>query len=1835
MSQVASDSLLWIKNELDHTLVRARQALETYVEKAEDKEALTQCLELLHQVQGTLRIVEVYGAAMLAEEMESVVRGFDSGEVARSDAAFEVLMRAMLQLPDYLERVIGGRRDMPLALLSLLNDLRTVRGQPLLSESALFAYNLAGRSTASMAAQVPAPKAVDIKGLAAKVRPKFQAALLGWYKGDDAAKHLAVLADSAEKLEQAATTPAVFELWWIVGGIIEGLREGGIEADVSLKQLLGQVDRQMKKLMEQGEGQAAEEPAQDLVNNLLYYIGRAGTQGKRIAAIKESFKLGELLPEASELAEAREGLSGPNASLMRTVSGAIREDISRIKDTLDIFVRMGKSDTAELAPLDELIKKVGDTLTVLGLPKLNQELEAQRKNLQTLLAAKRAPDESALMDIASGIVKVESALDEAVNELVSPDGSSKPAGVSSGTQAEMREVQAAVIRESIINMARVKEAIVEFVNDPTRKDMLKPLPRHMREIQASFRFLDMPRVVDLLASLRQYILKRLLSAKGVPPQNELDRMADAIVSMEFYLETVQQGRGNPLSMLDNAEACVAALGFPVGADYPEEDDPYVSTGTGTASGTGIESEPGESIVMDGSMVEDISLEEGSAEEPTVMKEEPTVVEEQGAPAVMPRAPVPRAPAAGKSPQPPPAQAPSAAGPAVVLENVDPEIVEIFLEEAQEEMNSLRESFPRWRSNPADREALTTLRRSFHTLKGSGRMVGARLIGEFAWSLENMLNRVIDQTVQPGDEMFALIDMSIAALPELVEQLEVGTAPKVNVQPMMDAAFAMSRGEQAALPGTTAHAAPAEEPTMIRPAGMQLSGAEEPTVIMPRVEVLPPPVAMDPVLYDIFRREAEGHLGVIEAFRQQALIDRTVTEEVVRALHTLHGSAALAGATNIAALTEHLHRYVRALHEQAHPLPSEHIVLFADALKSARAMLQALGQGKTLPVPPAMMERLKALKVEGHGPGSSVEDIVMSGPAEAELDAPKAMPTKPKRKGPEKPVQQPTKYVQLSDLKDFDPDLAAIFFEEANELLESTDNHLHQWSQDKTDSALVTQLQRNLHTLKGGARMAGLTPMGDLSHEMETVLTDVVDGRVAASNEMFILLNRAVDRLHRMMEQAYANQPIFDAGDLVVDLKRVHGVTVDDELEPQTHDERFETITIPPAPPIIDESAGSTRLTQSLPGERSQPGQAPAPAAEPEADEAAAEAALGGESDRRTGSRIQYELVRVRADLLEHALNHAGEVGIYRSRLEQQVTTINFNLGELEQTVTRLRDQLRNMEIETEAQIRSQYVKESGDEINPDFDPLELDQFSTMQQLSRALAESVGDLVSIQGLLTNQAREAETLLLQQSRVTTELQDGLMRTRMVPFSRHAQRLRRVVRQTADEDGKQVDLRFIGAEGEMDRQVLERVLAPLEHMLRNSVIHGIEDAKTRKQRKKPANGTISIALHREGSEVVMEVMDDGGGLNIKAIRKKAEELGMTTKDARLSERDIMQFILEPGFSTAAKVTQSAGRGVGMDVVANEIKQLAGTLRMDSTEGQGAKFTVRLPFTLSITQALLVRVAEQPYAVPLPAIEAIARIPRMQLEQLMAGENPVYVYGGRQYRLQHLSVLLGIGAPQFPEDLTAIPLLLVRSGDSSIALITEGMQGSREVVVKAVGPQVGSIRGLSGATILGDGSILLILDVTALARSIALPEAEQIVVEEREAPQEDVRTFAMVVDDSITVRRVTQRLLERYNMRVITAKDGVDALALLQENIPDVMLLDIEMPRMDGYELAQHMRNDERFKKIPIIMITSRTGEKHRNRAMEIGVNKYLGKPYQETELLENIQELVGTFNPQRTSW
>jgi chemosensory pili system protein ChpA (sensor histidine kinase/response regulator) len=383
----------------------------------------------------------------------------------------------------------------------------------------------------------------------------------------------------------------------------------------------------------------------------------------------------------------------------------------------------------------------------------------------------------------------------------------------------------------------------------------------------------------------------------------------------------------------------------------------------------------------------------------------------------------------------------------------------------------------------------------------------------------------------------------------------------------------------------------------------------------------------------------------------------------------------------------------------------------------------------------------------------------------------------------------------------------------------------------------------------------------------------------------------------------------------------------------------------------------------------------------------------------------------------------------------------------------------------------------------------------------------------------------------------------------------------------------------------------------------------------------------LHREGSEMVIVLEDDGRGIDVNAVRERARSRGLLQPGRVLTDEEAMQLILEPGFSTATTVTQHAGRGVGMDVVVNEIKKLGGALFTESQPGQGVKFTVRLPFTLAITQALIVRTGEELYALPLPSVEGVARVQRSEVERHLAEETPTFSYGGQIYRLQHLGAFVGGPPSVLPEGDVAVPLILIKAGEHSTAIVPDELVGSREMVVKSVGPQIATIRGISGATIMGDGRIVIILDMGALVRSEWRGRGEIL-----QGPREDRRTFALVVDDSITVRRVTQRLLERNGMRVMTAKDGVDALSILQENLPDVILLDIEMPRMDGYELATHVRADARLADIPIVMITSRVGEKHRARAIEIGVNDYLGKPYQENQLLDAIEPLVEARRRQR---
>jgi chemosensory pili system protein ChpA (sensor histidine kinase/response regulator) len=1745
MTDISSQTLHIVAKELAATLNDARASLEAYAERPDQRALLEKCADQLHSAHGVLRLVEVYGAALLAEEMEHVTRYLLSSgnDQKRQIDGLDALMRAMVQLPTYLERVLSGGRDLALVLLPLLNDLRSVRGSPLLSEGTLLLLNLKSDQNAAPQSLTQGEQSISVAQWARRLRPRFQIGLLGYIRGERTVQNLEILAKVTEKLEQVATTQPVFQLWWVVGAILEAVRANGLEGSATLKRLLGQADRQIKALYELGEGRYCEDPPIDLLNNLLYYVARATTSGGRISAVRASFKLAELLPVDDTIEQERESLSAPSVKLMRTVAAAIKEDLSKVKDVLDIFVRRGGGQSADLLPQLDLLKKISDTLGVLGLGELRQRVQDEIQALSQIIQDGKPPPEDSLVRVAGVLLSVEDSLDDQLVRLILPVQSAESAAdVPRDQDHEFRQVSEAVLRECIVNLARIKEAVSAAVQKPNEFSAqgLDNVPQLLRGITAGLLMLGKGRAVELMDAIGKQV--RMLIEPGAPPPDaiRLERVADAIVSIEYYMETLQNGRTDPWYMLDNAETCLKTLA---------DDDtlsrvPNLNLTSSEAAKT-MKLDPSETIAMER------TKRAHAATNPLIVVPEP--------------------------------------------EAVDPQFVELFIEEAKEEIASVQKTFPLWDQNPMDLEALSSMRRSFHTLKGSGRMVGARAIAEFAWSIENLLNRIIDKTLSRTPGMMALLRNSVAALPQLVEQLETGRPGSAPTEALMTRAFAYADGRD-----------PEQAKINVAPEDRAGSDANSATTSWAGATAAPKP-PMDATLHDIYAKETSSHLTEIREYlrkRSGQPAPHDLPESVYRAIHTLSGSSKMAEARHGIRITEPLNHVMRKVFDSGHGLSDAGLATLEQSVRSIENVLSHINEATGFfSDQPELLGRLQDLEAEVDAMiASAARDTSASAmvPALVEVPAPAAV--------------QPATEPAPPPVEEFDHEIANIYSEEATELLEAAQGSLTGWNKDRKDKQPVAELQRQLHTLKGGARMAGVIAMGDLSHELETLVLQIDSGAVAGDDHAHAVMQASLDELSRMRDLVSSGRLPGEAHGLIAQIRGLGTAAAAPDAAPA---------------PTAPTTASPTPAVAQPPAARA-PAAPPARAAALESSLEPAvlseEAASSLESSsapvlpgREAPPVERVEMARVDAELLDTMLNNAGEVSIFRARLDQQVNSIDFNLAELARTVTRLKEQLRGLEMETEAQVlhRHQGIEPRRD----DFDPLELDRYSALQQFSRALAETSGDVASIQGLLETLTREAQSLLTQQARVITELQNSLMRTRMVPFQRHVQRLTRLVRQAANDTGKRAELAVQGAAAELDRQMLERMVAPLEHMLRNSVVHGVEPPDRRAQLGKPDVGRISISLERDGAEIVIVVADDGAGINVKLIREKAIALGLIDAHAKLTDEEAVQLILEPGFSTAGHVTQAAGRGVGMDVVATEVKKLGGGLFIDSTYGKGSRFTIRLPFTLAISQALIVRVAEETYALPLATVEGVVRLPRNIVARHLGKDAPLFEYGGQKYRFQHLGSFVGLGATRLPDSDVSMSVVLIRAGEHSTALVTDELVGSREIVVKSLGPQISAIRGIAGATILGDGRIVLILDMGSLVRSEWRARPTETVV----LDQRDRRTFALVVDDSITVRRVTQRLLERNGMRVLTAKDGVDAVSLLQENLPDIILLDIEMPRMDGYEVAAHVRNDPRLKQIPIVMITSRVSEKHRARAIELGVDDYLGKPYQESQLLDAIEPLV----------
>lgn len=1884
MSDVQDHSALkWIKGELDLSAESARRSLEAYVESdPADEGAIDDCISRLHQIHGTLQMVQLYGAAMLAEEMEFVALALKEGSTRKRNEAAEALMLGLVQLPEYLEKLEFGARDMPLLLLPILNELRAVRDAALLSEVALFAPELESRLVLPEVGGVANPA---LSETAHTLRIKYHKALLDWYRGSDAKGGIQRIAEIFSLLADESGTTQVKRLFKVAQSVAVGVGEGSIDTGVATKLLLGKIDREIKRIIDHGELPAAEAPANDLLKNLLYYTACADSTDPLILEVKADFRLENSLLSQADLEAGREQLHAPGQQLLASLRGAIETDLTAIKDSLDLFIRGKSADLERLQSLEEPIRKLADTLGMVGQGGLRQRLKRQADRIAEVGVESTPLSDQDLMAMASDILFIETSLANLSVVRRYPIQSSKEQLLPDLPDGEFERLVDSVMHESRVEMARNKEAIIEFIESPENKDLLCDVPKRFKGIAGAFRILKLTDAAGLVDSLASYVESEFLQKGAVPSFDALNAFADAVTGIEYFMEAVTEGRGIQPDILEVTREALGQLNVAVEDEIEERDADYIEVAV-----------EGDSETVIPEQIDEIE----ELENVNVVEETPLSVESQ------------------------PEEIPSAEKPP--MEDIDQEILDIFLEEAKEELEVIQEYLPRWRLDRSDQEAMAMFRRSFHTLKGSGRMVGAKDIGEFAWSIENLLNRVIDETVEVSPAILELLDETLQVLPVLIDAQEAGQPPAIDVQPLMDQAFALTHPSEVSAKETTMDVADSQDD--VEAIDESLASEETPELesekeIPVSADVLefPLPVAepgddhvtaleeptaaviMDETLLEIFSSESAAHIDTLKQFHdacQKNPLDCRVAGELIRALHTLHGSADMAGVDPIAEVSAGLESLVGDLQHLGLPadqrmleLVERSTSLFETVLKGINvpefklpewhSLLDEINLYQAIPAVPAEVVKTDISAEDGAETIEQVEsdyeselqaevEAIDSTPVDAlqfdgvdnegvPLLEPEFIETPEESEiaGDTEAVIEPeeveeadesaaeaeveTEAVELPPVADEPPEsesitmveldtdeeLVEIFLEEAQELQHDLEQSLQRWRDDPNGGEAVADLQRTLHTLKGGARLVGAMPIGDLSHAFESLLTPIDQKQMPVDQDVLVLAQSAADYLAEQIDDLGRGPQVRAAVDLISELEQWLK-REPSQLEPIVSEEteELEKSKKKAGKKKKEEKASKEKREEKEPKakkEEEKEVKKEGPEEQGESEVVIHRTTTEQETVTVPAHREGREQVRVRSDLLDRLVNNAGEVSIYRARLEQQNSALGFNLTELEQTIDRLRGQLRQLEIETEAQILFRYdnEKEQGD--GESFDPLELDRFSNMQQVSRSLLETVNDLVSINTFLDEQQKETETLLIQQSRLSTDLQDGLLRTRMVPFSQIVPRLRRVVRQTCKQLSKQAELHLHGIEGEIDRGILDRMVGPLEHLLRNAVSHGIEMPAQREQAGKDGTGNINLTLEREGNDILMTISDDGAGIRIDDIRHKAIENGLLDPHANVPDSDILQFVLEHGFSTADKVTQIAGRGVGLDVVVSEVKQLGGSLDITSKPNKGAHFIIRLPLTLAISDALLVELSDEIYAIPHTSIEGVVRVSRQELQECYSGRQASYNYADQDYQVRYLGTMLGTGQLSLSEQRKWYPMLLVRAGEHRVALQVDGLLGNRQIVVKSVGLQIGSVRWIAGGTILGDGRVALILDVTALVRT----DWAQTAIEPIEAITDDlepgVGKMVMVVDDSITVRKVTGRLLERNGMNVVAAKDGVDAVALLQEHRPDIMLLDIEMPRMDGYEVARHMRNSAELKGIPIIMITSRTGDKHRNLAMELGVKRYLGKPFQESDLLENIYSVL----------
>ncbi|HVK95739.1 MAG TPA: Hpt domain-containing protein [Noviherbaspirillum sp.] len=1980
--------LSWVIGEIREALNRSKVAIHEAITQDVDEQAtsIRHAKSYLHQAHGALQIIDVDGVAIITETVEDLFDRIDTSQLELTSKLAVAIGNSYQALVEYLEELLSGMSHQPVRLFPYYRALLEVRGAERIHPADLFFPNLAIRPQLPGASAIASASAAKYTSL----RQCFERALLPFLKSTHRNIELAnaaVMRDVVSQIESMQDNPQAHVFWWVMHGLAEAVADGKIQNEIYVKQLFARINLQIRRLC-QGSPSIAER----LLRDALFFIAKASDPSPRVREIRTAYRLDGLVPDDYE--KERYG---------QIDTDALAQAKERLAQAKNMWNRIagGDASVAEVFERDmHFLADAGSKLNSPPLSKLLREMKGIARH-----AAHAKPGDILGLEMATGLLFIENSLahighlsdnfaeraDAMTARLLAVVAGEKPAQAlqwidDMSREAQHRQTMSALAGEMQASLRQVEKMLDEYFRDPSQSNALDQLDTTLHQIEGALAVLEQDDAMRTIQHTRAAVQRFLSSEQGgAPDQEDFQQVAQNVGALSFFIETLQlpsesaknrfsfdetQGifRANLIEQASQNEvepdACYLTpdAAQNLSEPLPDATPPVISTVEDELAfhqkqsaelAMSLKAQPDNSMLQERlrESLEQIRLDAALIDNPDAndraktginLLERPDFSASKDALADIMAATTLASPLA----QPLPVRVAPATD-----EAVDAELLEIFLGEAEEVLETVRKTIPESRSEPHNQEHLTTLRRSFHTLKGSGRMVGLVSIGEAAWSIEQVLNLRLSESRNGDAELYNLLDKAVdilaawvldlqtkgrsdrtsSALVSAAERVKAGgkffwedesdEADKtifaldasIDVVPLTPEMQVAEIVPQVDVSDPEEHSDLSPDMTVVTTessdgsdlvdtpwASTELPQVEEfelsdadlamfeasnittlatskkhsmataesfPEITPPLVSIadvieFPSMQTVEATLSDTVRRIGDLEISVplhniylsetdelvrllaqdIAEWRHEP--ERPVNIQAVHAAHSLAGSSATVGFNSLQEVAHALEMVLQFLIRKPVRLMSHEFDTLEQSVERLKLMLQKFALGE-MPVHEREYARLLASlqkdiesraemhvetflttlpELEGEAAPSDVLEssyaLTSELPELAPIDAAhSAVKDDAGEKGGAYLGTEDTQDRQSASLAlpestisgerdisvdstmmltdELDADLLPVFLEEGRDIFPPLGTALREWQEQPGNIGLPQSMLRSLHTLKGSARMAGAMRLGQHLHDMESRIENIMRLGAPAVLPIENLLLR-YDQGLQMFEHLQYPQ----AATQMAEIEPVADEQVEKHRSGEADSPDHESVALTPLNPVQSGRQAPIKL----------------PAAH----------ALA------TPARVA-PTVRVRAEILDRLVNQAGEVSISRSKLENEVGTLRQSLSELTENVARLRDQLREIEMQAETQITSR-MAQSGER---EFDPLEFDRFTRLQELTRMMAESVDDVGSVHHNLSRTLDSAVSDLTAQARLTRDLQQDLMRVRMVQFGSISERLFRVTRQAAKEVDKRVSLDIRGSAVEIDRGVLEKMTGPFEHLLRNAIVHGIESREIRRAAGKSETGELLVDVRQEGNEVVIQFSDDGQGLDIARIRDKAKRVGLLTDDDGMSDAAAAELIFHSGFSTADEITELAGRGVGMDVVRSEAAVLGGRVSICSEPGQGAHFTVHLPLTLAVTQVVLLSTGGKTYAVPSVLVE---QVQQLKTNALAAAYNDgVVAWQGQQVPLYYLSALLG-DTKVSPVSQHYSPLVILKSGNDRVALHVDEIFGNREVVVKNIGPQLARMIGVAGATVLGSGDIVLILNPVPLAQravqgalraprltqsgapaSIGAVADLQEPAESKAKPVQGLRTqnIVMVVDDSLTVRRVTQRLLTREGYQVVLAKDGVDALEQLQSLTPDIMLVDIEMPRMDGFDLTRNVRDDERTRQIPILMITSRTAAKHRNYALELGVNEYLGKPYQEEQLLALI--------------